>query len=252
MLLLPHKLVYLQDPSLTQTFAQATQDGSKRAIKCQIVNETIVETDSFPASSDAVADFEKVREYFKGLKSLSLPHLSTPPFLLRSSSDFECCFVLFHLDMNDPHGWIFMRFVSERAQVRKKMLYSSTSNPLKMALGANAFQWSFTGVDKDNMSIEAFIDENSTTFTEGAKDALKVLLDARTSSATAEELQREAEFHRQQEYELLTREEQARKDEARQQVHTGGSSSLSYPVHPDLAGQLAKFKSGEVSFIELV
>ena len=54
------------DQSLIQSFAQAKEDHQKRALKCEIVNEKIVETDSIPPSSDAIADFEKVREYFKG------------------------------------------------------------------------------------------------------------------------------------------------------------------------------------------
>ena len=154
--------------------------------------------------------------------------------------------------MTDPNGWIFMRYVNERSQVRKKMLYSSTSNPLKEALGLSSFQWSFTGVDKDNMSIDNFVSANATLLTPGAREALKPILDARDSEVTAEERYHQEQFRRQQEYEILTREEQLKHEEAHLEVHSGGTQSLSYPVDDQLADQLARFVAGEFTFVELV
>lgn len=156
--------------------------------------------------------------------------------------------------MEDPRGWIFIRFVSERAVVKSKMLYSSTSNPLKMALGMASFQWSLSGVEKDQMTLKEFVDDNMATLSEGAKVVLKPILDEISAHLTQEERERQSEQRQRWDYEndYLSKDEIIKKEEDRQEVHTGGSSSLSFPVDSELPSQLGKFISGENNFIELV
>ena len=52
---------------LRQSFGQASREKSKRAIKCEIENECIVETDSFPPTDDVIADFQKAGDYLVGV-----------------------------------------------------------------------------------------------------------------------------------------------------------------------------------------
>ena len=171
-----------------------------------------------------------------------------------SSFEKEACFVLFHLDLEDPSSWIFIRFVSERAQVKKKMMYSSASSSLKMSLGSTSFPWSIFIVDKESLDLNAFVEENLYKLTPGAKELLSSIVQSIQSSrphepATGDDVHVPASVYAS---ESLTRAEQQALEESRQEKHTGGPSSLAFPVDPALPESLQKFKDGSVNFLELV
>eukprot|EP00770_Monocercomonoides_exilis_P001766 MONOS_1755.1-p1 / transcript=MONOS_1755.1 / gene=MONOS_1755 / organism=Monocercomonoides_exilis_PA203 / gene_product=cofilin/ADF / transcript_product=cofilin/ADF / location=Mono_scaffold00032:155894-159235(+) / protein_length=403 / sequence_SO=supercontig / SO=protein_coding / is_pseudo=false len=220
------------DDSLKESFAQAQVQKNKRWIKCEIENEKIVEKDSAPPSNSVIDDFESIRKFFE---------------------EFEACYILFRLDMNDPNSWILIRFIHERSLVRKRMLYSSSSENVKRSLGMACFKFNFFGVEKDSMTLTRFVEDNLSLLTDSIKNELASIVSTITSDIIEDEKERERIRKLQNEVheEIYSTEERAKRAEARMEVHTGGSSTLDYPVDDSVDAALMKMKEGKLNFIEL-
>ncbi|KAK2951580.1 putative twinfilin [Blattamonas nauphoetae] len=219
------------DDALKQSFADAQETKNKRYIKCNINEETIVETDSGAPTSDVIADFNSLSKYY---------------------GSHDTCYILFHLDLDDNNSWILMRYISERAQIKPKMLYSSSTENIKRELGNVSFRWALNGVEPDQMTLEQFVNDNFDTLTDNVKELLKPEIDKVRSEIAQTEQERMQDARERMEARLvLTEEEKLKREEARLEVHVGGSSSVSFPSTPACQTHFTSFLNGSINFLEI-
>lgn len=121
------RALLLLSSELERAFADA-QSGRVRFVKVKIEGEAFVLAGSAPATSDPHAD-------------CALLTSGAGPCALRAG---EAAFVLLCLDVNVAAlRWVLLAFVPEDANVRDKMLYSSSRESLKKQLGMNYFAGEF-------------------------------------------------------------------------------------------------------------
>lgn len=129
--------------AIKHTFGEANHDGTKRLIKIQIEDETML----IKAALDSSAT-----EWHEQLNVV-------PEYL----DPADACYILYRTDDTLDIGgyqWIFMCYVPDKCKVRQKMLYASTRAELKLALGGGSFVHEIFGTvptDFDKNGFDQYI-----------------------------------------------------------------------------------------------
>ncbi|KAG8840349.1 Twinfilin-1 [Serendipita sp. 411] len=114
-------------PELVSAFADAIRNDDVRVFKISIVNETLVNDQTWPKSGDLMSDFERIQTYVE---------------------DHVPAYLLVRLDTTPTSEWLAISYVPDTAKVRDKMLYASTQSALKKALGDSRFKDSIFATSK--------------------------------------------------------------------------------------------------------
>jgi len=124
---------------LQQTFGNALQNGDKRLIKVQIIDETLIDISSVPiGSSNYEEDFNKAVDLLEPI----VP-----------------CYILYRLDSKNQEGqfqWVLFAYVPDKSKVKDKMMYSSTRANLKRQLGSNYFVNEIFGTVAKDFTKESY------------------------------------------------------------------------------------------------
>ncbi|KAG8821937.1 Twinfilin-1 [Serendipita sp. 401] len=122
-------------PELVSAFADAIRNDDVRVFKISIVNETLVNDQTWPKSGDLMHDFERIQTYVED---------NVPAYLL------------VRLDTTPTSEWLAISYVPDTAKVRDKMLYASTQSALKKALGDSRFKDSIFATSKDDLTPDSY------------------------------------------------------------------------------------------------
>ena len=133
-----HSTVFPVHKELNQAFGDARRDGNVRAIEIFIEDETIVMGRTLPdAGGGLESDYGKVLAWLEPKKP---------------------AYVIVRLESRNDlgHEWLLLSYVPDGSPVKARMLYASTRDTLKKALGRSYFHSELYGSTPEDVSFHAY------------------------------------------------------------------------------------------------
>ncbi|KAK9898000.1 actin depolymerizing protein [Cystobasidium minutum MCA 4210] len=130
---------------LSNAFQQAQADDGLRALKVVIENEQLTPSSTVPSKGSDADDFDSIAALIKA------EHQDTPAYILVKLDNSSAG----NTDEAERQ-WCLCAYVPDNANVRSKMLYSSTKATLSRQLGEAKFKYTLHASTPDELTSEGF------------------------------------------------------------------------------------------------